>query len=255
MVHLQPLPGAPHRHPNRLEDILLAAEQDARALQDAGFQGILMENYGDAPFYASKVPVETVTAMTAVAWELRKIISIPLGINVLRNDPIAALAIAHMVKADFIRVNIHMGVVDTDQGRIEGMAADTLRYRAQLGAEHVNLFTDARVKHAQPVAPFKDIFDEIESLLYRGDSDAIILTGPATGKPTDLPTLKAVRGKNPQVPILVGSGVTEDQLPEIIKCADGVIVGTTLKVDGKTANPVDPNRATSFMNAIKSLGR
>ncbi len=255
MVHLQPLPGAPHRHPNRLEDILLAAEQDARALQDAGFQGILMENYGDAPFYASKVPVETVTAMTAVAWELRKIVSIPLGINVLRNDPIAALAIAHMVKADFIRVNIHMGVVDTDQGRIEGMAADTLRYRAQLGAEHINLFTDARVKHAQPVAPFKDIFDEIESLLYRGDSDAIILTGPATGKPMDLQTLKAVRGKNPQVPILVGSGVTEDQLPEIIKCADGVIVGTALKVDGKTANPVDPKHAISFMNAVKSLER
>ncbi len=255
MVHLQPLPGAPHRHPNRLEDILLAAEQDARTLQDAGFQGILMENYGDAPFYASKVPVETVTAMTAVAWELRKIVSIPFGINVLRNDPIAALAIAHMVKADFIRVNIHMGVVDTDQGRIEGMAADTLRYRAQLGAEYVNLFTDARVKHAQPVAPFKDIFDEIESLLYRGDSDAIILTGPATGKATDLQTIKAVRGKNPQVPILVGSGVTQDQLPELMKYADGVIVGTALKVDGKTANPVDPNRATSFMNAIKSLGR
>ncbi len=255
MVHLLPLPGAPHRHPNQLKDILIAAERDARTLQDAGFHGIMIENYGDAPFYASKVPVETVTVMTAIAWELRKIVSIPLGINVLRNDPIAALAIAHVVKADFIRVNIHMGVADTDQGRIEGMAADTLRYRAQLGAEHVNLFTDARVKHSQPVAPFKDIFDEIESLLYRGDSDAIILTGPATGKPTDIPTIKAVRGKNPQVPILVGSGVTEEQLPEIAKYADGIIVGTALKVDGKTANPVDPKRATSFINAAKFLER
>ncbi len=255
MVHLQPLPGAPHRHPNPLEEILLAAERDVRALQDAGFDGILMENYGDAPFYASKVPVETVTAMTVVAWELRKIASIPLGINVLRNDPIAALSIAHVAKADFIRINIHMGVVDTDQGRIEGVAADTLRYRSQLGAEHVNIFTDARVKHAQPVAPFKDIFEEIESLLYRGDSDAIILTGPATGKPTDLQTLKAVREKNPQVPILVGSGVTEDQLAEIAKYADGVIVGTSLKVDGKTANPVDPKRATSFINVVKSFKR
>ncbi len=255
MVHLPPLPGAPHRHPGRLDDILNTVKRDAQTLQDAGFHGILMENYGDAPFYASKVPVETITAMTVLAWELRKIVSIPIGINVLRNDPIAALSIAHVAKADFIRVNIHMGVVDTDQGRIEGVAADTLRYRSQLGAEHVNLFTDARVKHAQPVAPFKDIFDEIESLLYRGDSDAIILTGPATGKPADLNVLKEVRGKNPQVPLLVGSGVTEDQLAEIAKYADGVIVGTSLKVDGKTANPVDPKRATSFINVVKSLKR
>jgi len=253
MIHLPPLPGAPHRHPSRIEAIIIAAERDARTLQDAGFHGILLENYSDAPFYASRVPIETITAMTAVAWEIRKIVAIPLGINVLRNDPIAALAIAHTVKADFIRVNIHMGVMDTDQGRIEGMAAETLRYRAQLGAEHVNIFTDARVKHAQPVAPFKDIFDEIESLLYRGDSDAIILTGPATGKATDPQTIKDVRGKNPQVPILVGSGVTEDQLPEIKKYADGVIVGTSLKVDGKTTNTVDPLRAKSFITAVKSL--
>jgi membrane complex biogenesis BtpA family protein len=253
MVHLLPLPGVPHRHPVDIEEIIVAAERDARALQDVGFHGILMENYGDAPFYASKVPVETVAALTAVARELRKAVHVPLGVNVLRNDPIAALAIAHIAKADFIRVNIHMGVVDTDQGRIEGIAADTLRYRAQLGAEHVNLFTDARVKHAQPVAPFKDIFDEIESLLYRGDSDAIILTGPATGKPTDIQTVKAVREKNPQVPILVGSGVTVDQLPELVKYVDGVIVGTSLKVDGKTANPVDPVRAKNFMKSTKNL--
>ncbi len=255
MVHLLPLPGAPHRHPLNIDDIIVAAERDARTLQDAGFHGILMENYGDAPFYASQVPVETVTALTAVARELRKVVQVPLGVNVLRNDPIAALAIAHVSKADFVRVNIHMGVVDTDQGRIEGIAADTLRYRAQLGAGHVNIFTDARVKHAQPVAPFKDIYDEIESLLYRGDSDAIILTGPATGQPADPLTVKAVRERNPQVPILVGSGVTVDQLPNLAKYVDGVIVGTSLKVDGKTANPVDPVRAQNFIKRTKTLSR
>ena len=253
MVHLPPLPGAPHRKPDQLENILKIANRDALSLQEAGFEGILVENYGDAPYYASKVPLETITTMTLVAWEMRKVISIPIGINVLRNDPIAALAIAHAAMANFIRINIHMGVVDTDQGRIEGNAADTLRYRTHLGAENIAIFTDARVKHAQPVAPFKDIFDEIEALLYRGDSDAIIITGPATGKPVDPPLVKIIREKNPQVPLLVGSGVTEEQLPHLVKYVDGVIVGTSIKVDGKTTNPVDPIRATRFINVVRSL--
>ncbi|HMF33017.1 MAG TPA: BtpA/SgcQ family protein [Candidatus Lokiarchaeia archaeon] len=252
MVHLLPLPGAAHRHPPPLDNTIAAAVRDATVLQDVGFDGVLIENFGDAPFYGQNVPADTVSSMSVVAWEVRKAISLPIGINVLRNDALAAIAVAKATHADFIRINIHMGVYDTDQGRIEGAADETLRYRTQLGAEQVNIFTDAHVKHAQPVAPFKDIFEEIETLLYRGDSDAIILTGPATGKPADLDVLQAAREKHPQVPILIGSGVTVEQLPAIMESASGVIIGTSIKTGGKTSNPVDPDRAQEFMNTVNS---
>jgi hypothetical protein len=251
MVHLPPLPGSTHRHPSPLEETSESAVRDATILQEAGFDGVLIENFGDAPFYAQTVPPDTVSSMSVTAWEVRKAITVPMGINVLRNDALAAIAIAQAVHADFIRINIHMGVYDTDQGRIEGIADETLRYRSQLHADNVNIFTDAHVKHAQLVAPFKDIFEEIETLLYRGDSDAIILTGPATGKPADLEQLQAVREKHPQAPILIGSGVTTGQLPVIMESATGVIVGTSIKQEGQTSNPVDPERAQDFMNAVK----
>lgn len=249
MVHLPPLPGSP-TGTSPLASIISAACTDACVLADAGFDALMLENFGDAPFRATQVDAHTVACMTLAAQAVRAAVPrLPLGINVLRNDSTAALAIAHTVGAAFIRVNVHCGVYATDQGIIEGRADETLRYRGRLGAETL-ILADVHVKHARPLSSI-DIVEAAEETAYRGRADALIVSGTATGKPTDLDDLRAVRRAVPDRPVFVGSGATADNIREILNIADGVIVGTAVKRDGRTTAPVDPERAAAF---IRSTG-
>ncbi len=248
MVHVAPLLGS-YQFGGELDPVIARAVDDAQALDRGGVDGILVENFHDAPFYKGNVPPETVSALTVVAEAVRETTSLPLGINVLRNDPIAALAIARVIGGAFIRVNVHMGVYDTDQGRIEGQAARTLRYRDQIGARDISIWTDARVKHAVPVAPFRSLTEEIDTLVTRGCSDAIILTGVATGKPIDLKELHALDLTTIPVPVLVGSGVTADTIKTLSRIADGAIVGTACKRHGNIENEVDEDRVKKIVTA------
>src|SRR6266542_325886 len=150
MVHLKPLPGAPLVG-GSLDAVIDAALRDARAIASGGADGIIVENFGDRPFFATRVPPETIAAMTRAIVEIAAAVRLPLGVNVLRNDARAALAIAAAVGASFIRVNVHTGAMVTDQGIIEGDAAETLRYRTRIAAD-VAIFADTHVKHATPLA-------------------------------------------------------------------------------------------------------
>src|SRR5262245_42498391 len=148
MVHLLPLPGSPRAR--TLEEIRAAAIADARTLARGGVDAILVENYGDAPFTSGSVEPQVIAVMAVIAAEVRTSSGLPLGINVLRNDALSALAVAVASGASFIRVNVHVGAAATDQGHIDGRAFDTLRYRKLLGAD-VAIFADVFVKHARPV--------------------------------------------------------------------------------------------------------
>jgi hypothetical protein len=249
MLHLPPLPGSPLGRSSlaALEEQLLA---DTRVLSEAGFDAAILENYGDVPFHKDHVETVTVAAMTRLARSVGDSAGgMRLGINVLRNDAASALAIAFAVGAGFIRVNVHVGATATDQGVVEGRAAETLRLRAALAAE-VEIWSDVHVKHGKSLA-HASIENEAEDAVHRGLADALIVSGRATGAPASLDEVRRVRSLELGVPVYVGSGVTEENVREALACADGVIVGTALKREGRTANPVDRGRALRFVEMAR----
>jgi membrane complex biogenesis BtpA family protein len=245
MIHLLPLPGAPRYRGSR-DEILDRALADARTLGEAGFDALLMENYGDAPFRKSNVEATVVAEMTRVAIEIRRASTLPLGIQVLRNAAAEGISIAAAVDAAFIRVNVHCGAMLTDQGIVEGRADETLRLRAALHSE-VRIYADVLVKHAQPLAPLS-ITDAARDAVHRGLADGIIVSGSSTGEAADLDELRAARAAV-DVPVLVGSGADAATVGDLLHIADGVIVGTSIKRGGITTAPVDRRRAASFVRA------
>ncbi len=248
VIHLAALPGAP-RNTQSISEIIDAAIKDAAVLAAAGFDAIIVENYGDAPFFADTVPPATVAAMTRVATELRVATDMDLGINVLRNDAIAALAIAAATGAEFIRVNVLSGSMYTDQGLITGRAAELGRLRASLCPEVV-ICADVMVKHAVP-PPGLTLAAAAADLIERSGADAVIVTGSGTGRPTSLDDVRTVAKLAGDMPVMVGSGETTQTIAKTLEVADAVIVGSATKVDGVTTNPVDPERAEALVRAAK----
>jgi len=249
MIHLGALPGAP-RFGGDLEAVLAAACADARALEAAGFDALLVENYGDAPFFADDVPQATVAALARAVAEVRRTVQLPVGVNVLRNDALAALAIAAATGAAFIRVNVLAGTMYTDQGPISGRAAAVARLRAGL-CPSLSILADVFVKHALP-PPGLTLEQAAADTWIRGGADGLIVTGTSTGRETSLDDLRRVREAVPNAPLYAGSGVTAESVRAVLGMADGLIAGTALKRDGRVSNPVDPARARAFVAAARS---
>jgi membrane complex biogenesis BtpA family protein len=248
MVHLPPLPGSP-RWEGSMDAVVSAAVSDARTLVDNGMDALVVENYGDVPFTPGRVEPATIAAMTVIAHEIRRAFpATPLGINVLKCDARAALAIACAVGARFIRVNVHAGAVLADQGIVQTDAYGTLRDRRLLAAE-VAIFADVQGKHAVPLAPV-ELEQQAHDLTERGLADGLVVSGRATGDATPIEDVKRVRSAVPDVPILVGSGVTPETAPDLLSVADALIVGTSLKRDGLVGNPVDPERVRRLVDAV-----
>lgn len=246
MVHLGALPGAPG-YRGDLDHVLAAAVRDAKMLEEAGFDAVMVENFGDAPFFPDEAPKITVAAMARAVAEIRRAVRIPIGVNVLRNDALAALAVAAACGAGFIRVNVLSGMMVTDQGPVTGRAADLARARSAL-APDVEILADVFVKHAVP-SPGLSLEMAAADTFYRAGADALILSGAATGQAVDQERFRTVRSAVPQAPLLVGSGASADTIAELLTIADGAIVGTAVKVDGVTTNPIDPDRARRFVAA------
>lgn len=246
VIHLPALPGSPG-HLLPVSEILERALHDARALEVAGFDAAIVENFGDAPFVPDHVSSATTSTMAIVADHVMRTCKLRVGINVLRNDADAALGIAAATGASFIRVNVHTGVAATDQGMIEGRAPQTLRYRKLLGAR-VAILADVHVKHATPVNE-PDIARSAEDTAYRGLADGLIVTGRATGQPVDLADIRKVRGAVPDRRIYVGSGATIDSVAALMTESNGVIVGCGLKQHGDPSQPIDAAMARSFARA------
>jgi len=244
VVHLQPLPGSPHWGGN-LKAVIDHALLDARAYQRGGVDAIIVENFGDAPFTKASVEPETIAAMSAAGSAVRAAIKVPLGFNVLRNDARTALALCAACGGSFMRVNVHTGAMLTDQGIIEGNAYETVRYRERI-CPTVSIFADVHVKHAVPLGDF-EIEDSAHDTLERGLADALIISGTGTGRVADITDVERVRNAVPKAKILLGSGITVENVREFLRCADGVIVGTSLKKGGKLFNPVDPKRVAALV--------
>ncbi len=248
VVHLLPLPTSA-RWGGSLSAIIDRAEQEAVALASGGVNSIIVENFFDAPFPKSRVDPAVVSAMTTVVSRLRELVSMPIGINVLRNDSLSAMAIASCTGAAFIRVNVLSGVMATDQGLIEGCAHELLRYRRELGSD-VKIIADVLVKHAQPLSS-SDITTAVHETIDRGLADAIIISGLTTGNPPSLEDLKLARLAAGNTPMIIGSGASFDNIGSLMQHADGVIVSSSLKRQGKIENSIDPIRVSQFVEAMR----
>ncbi|MDZ4805157.1 MAG: BtpA/SgcQ family protein, partial [Candidatus Eisenbacteria bacterium] len=250
VVHLKPLPGSPGYDGSFLA-LLDHALTDARAIEAGGASGLIVENFGDAPYFPDQVPPETIAAMTRLVTEVRKAVRIPVGVNVLRNDARGGVAVAAATGAGFVRVNVHTGVMVTDQGLIAGRAWESVRLREVLRSRTL-LFADIRVKHAVPLAQF-DLVAEADDLLSRGRADALIITGASTGSPADLAQVQALKEAFPDVAVMVGSGVDADNAEAVLQVADGCIIGTSIKFDGRVENAVDPERLAGITRVAGRL--
>lgn len=251
VIHLPALPGSP-RASKALTEIARGAAEDARALAKAGYDAIVVENFGDAPFFATKVPAVTVAAMTACALAVREAApKVELGINVLRNDGESALAIAACVSAAFVRINVLTGARVTDQGIVQGEAAAVARLRRSLGAENVGVWADVDVKHSAPLGAPRPLQQEVEDLTKRALADVVLVTGEGTGKGVDLEKLEAVKDASDK-PVLVASGATIEMLDPLAGICDGVVVGSALREGGRAGGPIDAARASEFADAFRA---
>jgi membrane complex biogenesis BtpA family protein len=251
VVHLPALPGSPDSRLS-LEAVEARALKDARAYARAGFDGLVLENFGDAPFWPERVGPETVAAMARIARAVRlDQPGMALGINVLRNDGEAALAVAAAAEADFIRVNVLSGVSHSDQGTLTGRAAQILRLRRALDST-VRLFADVDVKHAV-MAAHRDPLHQAEDLVDRAGADALLVSGRATGEAPDPALIERLAARFPAIPVLVGSGLSAENAGLLLAQAAGALVGTAVKLGGLTRNPVDPGAAAALVAAVRAL--
>ena len=245
---LRPLPGSP-RYGGSLDAVIERALADLTVLEAGGVDGVCCENLGDAPFFTSEAPPETVAALGAVMADVRRATALPCGVNVLRNCSRAALALAHAFGGRFIRVNVLTEAYVTDQGIIEGSAAELMRVRRLIGADDVAVFADVQVKHAAPLL-VRSIAEAALDAVERGLADVLIVSGTRTGSPASADDVQRVRAVGPT---LIGSGLTPDNAPDLLPRADGAIVGTYFHLDGIIENPVDPGRVDRFMGVVRRL--
>lgn len=246
VVHLLPLPTSA-RWGGSLKAVIDRAEQEATALASGGVDGLIVENFFDAPFTKNQVDPAVVSAMTVVVQRIQNLVTLPVGLNVLRNDGKSAMAIASCVKAQFIRVNVLTGVMATDQGLIEGEAHELLRYRRELGSD-VKILADVLVKHARPLSS-PNLTVAVKDTIERGLADGVILSGWATGSPPNLEDLELACGAAAGTPVFIGSGANWENVGMLMQAADGVIVSSSLKRHGQISQPIDPIRVSQFVEA------
>ena len=250
VVHLLPLPTSA-RCGGSLKAVIERAEQEATALAAGGIDGIIVENFFDAPFTKDQVNPAVISAMTLIVDRLMNLVVVPVGINLLRNDAKGALAIASCVNAHFIRVNVLNGIMATDQGLIEGNAHELLRFRRELGSD-IAIFADVLVKHARPLGT-PNLTTAVQDTIERSLADAVILSGWATGSPPTLEDLELATAAAKGTPVLIGSGANWDNIGQLMQAADGAIVASSLKRQGIINETIDPIRVAQFIEAAREV--
>jgi uncharacterized protein len=250
VIHLRALPGTPG---NNLEVAAIAsiAVEEARQYEQAGFNGVMIENTHDRPYLKAAVGPEIVAAMAVIGAEVRRATGLPLGIQVLAGANSSALAVALACGASFVRVEGFVFAHVADEGLIEASAGALLRYRRAIGADHIRVFADVKKKHsAHAITADLDIVETAHAAEFF-IVDGVIVTGVATGQPAEPAEVNSV-GRAVSVPTIVGSGITTENLIHYSD-ADGFIVGSSIKKDGLWSNPIDPDRARALVRAFRDL--
>ncbi|ETA51704.1 BtpA/SgcQ family protein [Ponticoccus alexandrii] len=250
VIHLAALPGAPFYDGAPLREIYAAAVRDAKTLAAGGVDGIMIENAGDMPFARPEdIGFETVAFLTAACEAVRGAVDTPIGITCVANGAIPGLAVAKAVGARWVRVNQWANAYVANEGFLNGAASAAMRYRAQIAAKDVAVLADVHVKFgAHAITADRTITEQATDAEWFG-ADVLIATGQRTGSPTQPEEVRQVRAGT-HLPVIVGSGLSPEQVPALMEVADGAIVGQWLKVDARWWNPVDPARVERLMTAM-----
>ncbi len=247
MVHIHALPGTPASNAAPTS-ILEQAVEEAMVLERAGFDAIAIENMHDTPYLLREVGPEVVACMTAACAAVRRAVEIPIGVQILAGANRAAMAVAHAAGAQFIRAEGFCFASVADEGVMRTAdAGPLLRYRRSIDADHIAVLADVRKKHcSHALTADLSIADWVHGAAFMG-ADGVIVTGEATGEPTDLrEAAEAVEAS--ELPVFVGSGVRDDTVRATLEIAHGAIVGSALKRGNDWRQPVDPQRAASLVN-------
>ncbi len=255
VVHLRPLPASAGHV--SMESVVEHALADARALAAGGCDGAIVENFGDVPFRkgtrGDPVSPDVPAALAIVADRIRREVGLPVGINCLRNDGLAALGAAAASNARWVRVNVLSGAYVTDQGVVEGEAAAIAAFRRQLRSD-VLVLADFLVKHAVPLAPV-DVVSAAKDLAERSGAHGLVLSGRRTGEAAAVELFDTVRAAVGTFPVWIGAGLTPDHASMLWPRCDGAIVGTALKAGGDVHAPVDVERVRALRRACPASTR
>ncbi|MEQ9037710.1 MAG: BtpA/SgcQ family protein [Silicimonas sp.] len=249
MVHLGALPGSPlHDAKAGLEGLVTAARSDLAALQDAGFDAVMFGNENDRP-YEFDVDTASTATMAFVIGQLRREISVPFGVNVLW-DPLSTVALAAATGASFCR-EIFTGTYASDMGPWTPDAGKAMRYRDRLGRSDLAMLFNVSAEFADSLDR-RSLPDRARSAVFSSIPDAVLVSGAITGEAARMEDLEAVKAVLPDVPVMANTGVKHDTVADVLKIADGCIVGSALKVDGDTWKAIDPERARDFMDRVRN---
>jgi membrane complex biogenesis BtpA family protein len=251
MIHVQALPGTPN-HSLKIQEIIDLALEEARLYKKAGIDAIMIENMHDIPYLKVTIGHEISSIMSLIAYLIKKETNLPVGIQILAGANKAALAAAKASNIDFIRAEGFVFAHTADEGIIEAQAGDLLRYRKQIDAQHIAVFTDIKKKHSSHA-----ITDDI-SLLDTAKaaqfflSDGVIVTGNHTGSSASIEELQELKSTL-DFPVFVGSGITKENVTSYLPICDAMIVGSYFKENGFWKNDLKYDRIASFMDVVNQF--
>jgi uncharacterized protein len=253
VVHSKPLPSSPHYGGESMEKVYRFAVEEGLRYAEGGVDGLIVENHWDIPFAKPEdIGFETAAAMATMVDRVSREVGIPLGVNVLANGVECALAVAKSTDAVFVRANQWVNAYVANEGFVEGAASKATRYRAMIRAEDVRVFADVHVKHGSHAIVADRSLEEQTRDVEFFDADVLIATGQRTGGEPDLRQLEVIK-EVADLPVLVGSGVTEGNAERILSIADGAIVASSLKEDGNWWSPVSIDRVKRLMEVVKGV--
>ncbi len=248
MIHLGALPGTPACR-RSLREIEAHALKETKIYREAGVHGLMLENMHDTPYLRGHVGPEIVAAIAIIARAVKDAARLPCGLQILAAANTEAIAVAHGAGLDFIRAEGFAFAHVADEGIIQSSAAELLRYRRAIGAEHVQVWADVKKKHSSHAITADVGVGETAHAVEFMRGDAVIVTGAVTGdapKPADVRAVKQAT----RLPVYLGSGVTAENVGPFLSEADGFIVGSEFKTGGHWTGNVDPKRVRRFMAAV-----
>lgn len=251
MIHVDPLPGTP-KFKGTMPDIIAKAREEALIYKDAGVDMLALENMHDVPYLNRRVGPEIIAAMAVVGYEIKNATGLRCGVQILAGANLAALAVAQAAGLDFIRAEGFVFAHVADEGIIDASAGEMLRYRRRIEAGDILVLTDIKKKHSShAITADVDIVEAARAAEFFL-SDGVIVTGLATGVEADVEELKRVRAAV-DIPVLVGSGVTLENVDRYLADADALIIGSYFKQGGHLTQGVDFDRVKSFMDRVNRL--
>ena len=249
MIHVAALPGTP-KYSGSVKSIIDLAKKEAAIYRSLGLDAVMIENMHDVPYLNRNVGPEVTSLMSIILYEIKKELNIPCGIQILAGANREALAAAHSAGADFIRAEGFVFAHVADEGIFNSDAGELLRYRKQIGADNISVFTDIKKKHSSHSITADTNIIETAKAAEFFLSDGVIITGSSTGTEPSLEETKIVK-ENVNIPVIAGSGITPENAARFLEYCNALIIGSYFKLEGKWFNPIDPNRVKNFMLKVK----